>query len=354
MAQPIVAVLGSLAPGREYRHPVTDVQTGVRACELVGAELARAGYDIVVYSSSPSYVEADVVRGYVSAATSASRVHVRAPHDQAERFAAPDALPELVVDWPGASSQWEIEFFRSLLAVDGVFLIGGGRATRTAGIIAAAQRLPLITVAAFGGGAREVWKTLENADGDLTADDRSLMGRQWEDGHARLMVASLTAQRSRRAARSKAESRAGVRRPAPETVGAVAALVLLVAAIAAVVGVHAVGGTAWPMTFVLAAPLCTAIAGALIRGLSARRVTPLRSAVVGLGAGLVSGLLYVATQFITIGDLADVDVLFRLVILVTPLGLIAGYTSDQVYASFKAPRIHTPQGVDPALEQRPL
>jgi hypothetical protein len=66
MACPLIAVVGSVQKGREYNPPLEHAADARRACEELGRELANQGCDILVYSSDPKFIEADIVRGYVA------------------------------------------------------------------------------------------------------------------------------------------------------------------------------------------------------------------------------------------------------------------------------------------------
>ena len=80
VSRPRIAVVGSVDETRQFEPPVTDPGTARRACEELGGELAGAGWNLVVYSGRPSFVEADVVRGYLRSGMAPPRsIEVRAP-----------------------------------------------------------------------------------------------------------------------------------------------------------------------------------------------------------------------------------------------------------------------------------
>ena len=83
MDRPRIAVVGSIDETREFDPPVTDPAGARQACGELGEELAGAGWNLVVYSGQPKFVEAGVVRGYLrSGKAEASSVEVRAPLDK--------------------------------------------------------------------------------------------------------------------------------------------------------------------------------------------------------------------------------------------------------------------------------
>ena len=196
MDRPRIAVVGSIDETREFDPPVTDPAGARRACEELGAELADAGWNLVIYSGQPKFVEADVVRGYLrSGKAEASSVEVRAPVGKTGFVEFPTHREALDIR-PDSSRDWEVSFYPSLAGVDGVLLIGGGRSTLITGLIALTLRIPVIVAATFGGNAREVWGHLDSEHrgaGAAAAEgiDVAAMAAPWGDGSANRLVRSL-------------------------------------------------------------------------------------------------------------------------------------------------------------------
>lgn len=193
----MVAIVGSVDETRTFDPPLTDAAVAREACAELGRELAAAGWDLVVYSADETFVEGDVVRGFVDAGPPDGSVHVHAPIGT-EAFSKFRDRRELFNPVPDLSRDWEVSFYRSLASSDGVLLVGGGRSTLIAGLIALAWRVPVVAVAAFGGNARKVWDRISNeseyADKDGVAD----MVREWGEGSARRLVRGLEGQRQAR------------------------------------------------------------------------------------------------------------------------------------------------------------
>jgi hypothetical protein len=77
MARPQAAIVGSVDETRVFDPPVPDPAGARLACAELGRELAVAGWDLVVYSVKPKFIEADVVRGYVASGKATSKsIHV--------------------------------------------------------------------------------------------------------------------------------------------------------------------------------------------------------------------------------------------------------------------------------------
>lgn len=168
---------------------------------LVGVE-SVFGLSLVshVFSDSEDYVERDVVRGYLSAETAPpGRVVVRTPHDRLPTFQGVGGSESSVEIEPDTSSDWETSFYRSIVTADGVVLIGGGRSTRIAGVLAIGQQIPVVALAHFGGGARVIWQQLESSHSTVTKAEIARMARPWRDASAADHVAGVTDQIGRRA-----------------------------------------------------------------------------------------------------------------------------------------------------------
>ncbi|OLT30374.1 hypothetical protein BJF83_08780 [Nocardiopsis sp. CNR-923] len=229
------------------------------------------------------------------------------------------------------SGEWEVPFYRALLGADGVILVGGGQSTRITGILAMAQDVPILPVAAFGGGAEQVWTNLDKVRNHATDEDMRLMGAPWSPESATDLVATLVRHADERDARARGErTRARLHRWAEACV-ILAAGLLLAAALSAI---PLVGGpapaSATSLAALLVAPMSAAVSGALIRNSFGEGGSWLHAGVRGLGAGTVSVLLYVAAQLLTVPDLLDMLDARRLLFFVIPLGFSAGFTFDLV------------------------
>ncbi|MFJ2008302.1 hypothetical protein [Streptomyces chartreusis] len=344
-------MVGSVSADRVFTPPLKSVGQAQEACRLLGRELARAGCDVAVFSSRPTYIERDVVHGYAEACTAEApgRVAAYPPRHRDVDFALPSGscvTLDLVRD---TSGEWEVAYYRTLLEADGVLLVGGGQSTRIAGIIALSQRIPVLPVAAFGGGAGQVWVNLDKVRNDAGDDDIALMGDDWRPGSAARLVACLLAQRRRRQEAEEAVRR-GARAGAWRLNSGLAVAVLcLLGALGLLVGAGAPGpATAQRLAVFVTAPLLAAVGGALIRHTFESGAGWLQGAVRGLGAGLVSVLLYCASQLLALPDLLDHIDVRRLLFFTVPLGFSAGFTFDLVFERLRAGAVPvTPAGADP-------
>ncbi|MET7780751.1 hypothetical protein ABZT28_34295 [Streptomyces sp. NPDC005388] len=352
--RPLIAVIGSVDASREFAPPLKAVEQARDACRLLGAELARGGCDLAVFSSKTTYAEWDVIHGYAGACTADApgRVAAFPPRHRDVDFALPQGSCVTLETVRDTSSEWEVAYYRRLLEADGVVLIGGGQSTRIAGIVALSQRIPVLPVAAFGGGAGQVWVNLDKVRNDTDDDDIALMGDNWQSDSAARLVACLLLQRTRRRQAEQEARRAARSSMRRASTGLVAAVLSLLGALALLVTAGSPGpATVHRMTVLVAAPLLASVAGALIRHTFETESGWLRAAVRGLGAGLVSVLLYCASQLLTVPALLeDLDVR-RLLFFTVPLGFSAGFTFDLVFERLRmGGGSVTPGGGDPLAQ----
>jgi hypothetical protein len=338
MVRPQAAIVGSVDESREFNPPVADPAAARLACEELGRELAVAGWDLVVYSAKPTFIEADVVRGYVGSGKAvAASIHVRAPIGKGSFVEYADQ-PDVFDVRPDPSGDWEVSFYRSLSGCDGVILLGGGRSTLITGLIALTMRLPVLAVATFGGNARKVWERLSEETGQSEADIAE-MGKSWEDGSAAQLVQSLERQRQERLERERAAARRERTEARRAKTSLAVAVVLLLAAVAGLVlSWGSRPGSAGSIALLALVPMLAAAAGALIRTSLDVGRDWMRAGVLGGAAGLITGLLYVASQLLgspAVLDPGQTAAVRRLLFFVLPIGFVAGLTFDAVYAKLR-------------------
>jgi hypothetical protein len=342
MVRPQAAIVGSVDESRVFDPPVSDPAGARRACEELGRELAVAGWDLVVYSVKPKFVEADVVRGYVGSGKAApASIHLRAPIGKGS-FVEYDEQPDVFDVRPDPSGDWEVSFYRSLSGCDGVVLVGGGRSTLITGLIALTMRLPVLAVAAFGGNARKVWERLSGETGQSEADIAE-MGKPWEDGSAARLVQNLDRQRNARVKREQDKARSERSEARRAKTSQIVAVVLLLAAVAGLVLAWGTRpGLAGSIALLALVPMLAAAAGALIRTSLDVGRDWMRAGVLGGAAGLITGLLYVASQLLgapTILDPGQTAAVRRLLFFVLPIGFVAGLTFDAVYPKLRGTNV---------------
>ena len=166
-----VAVVGGLRDLDQAQRAAAEA-TG----KLIGVELAKAGFGLVVYFSDPESLEPHVVSGYIEGlAGGVGAIRVRYAESQRGqvRFGNDEITrPELFQHDLFPGPDWEAPFYRSLAekaGVDAVLLLGGARSTLIAGNIAVARELPVLAVNSFGGAANKIWSELANRSARLDA-----------------------------------------------------------------------------------------------------------------------------------------------------------------------------------------
>ena len=164
---PFVAAIGGL-----WQLDQATAAAAREAGEAIGAELAKAGFGLVVYFSNEESLEPHVVAGYVEALTDGcGEIRVRYAESQRGkvRFKEEATRRELFRHRLFPGQDWEAPFYRSLAeeeGVDAVLLLGGATSTLIAGQIALARRLPILAIDEFGGSAAKIWNQLAQASAD--------------------------------------------------------------------------------------------------------------------------------------------------------------------------------------------
>jgi hypothetical protein len=376
--RPRIAVVGSVDARREYDPPLRDADRARAACHELGRELALAGYDLVVFADGDHYAETLVARGYAAASVPGGRITAHPSRNQEYAPELAEGSQVLITTVRDTGSEWEVPYYRTLFEVDGVVLVGGGRSTRVSGIVALAHGVPVVPLAAFGGGAGQVWVYLDGSGELVDREDVRTLGESWSpgphstgetadtggsgstrgpgaaqasagaagptgspgttEGSARRTVGVLRRQIQRRAERRRQAERARRWGRWTESAGLVGAILLLVAALASIVLAGGPGpADAVSLTLLLAGPMCAAVSGALIRDSFGQAPSALHACARGLGAGAVAVLLYVAAQLLTVPELlVELDAR-RLLFFVVPVGFTAGFTFDLVFERLRTP-----------------
>jgi hypothetical protein len=327
--RPLIAFVGSVNPEREYKPPLRDTVMAEEACEELGAALAKAGCDLLLFSSKAHYVEATAFRGYAASGVD-GRVIVRPPQHATVEFETPPGSSIEVRVEHDSSGEWELPYYRSLLDCDGLVIVGGGQASRVAGLFALLHEVPVLPVAGFGGGAAQVRANLNLLRNDATDDELQLLGRPWTAGLSTELVAVLLAQRERRRERLVEQTRGLARsRWANRSALAITAVALIVSWLAFPFAGTGSAGSTRGLLFLTVVPMIAAVAGALLR--NSYRTEPWGwSALSGLAAGFLTVFLYLLGQIASVPDLFEQMNAQRLLLFLAPLGFISGFTFDRV------------------------
>ena len=203
--KPIIAIVGSIRKGDTINKGMEDAAK--LACQELGHKLSDEGFCIAVYSSNPQFIEPHVVSGYV-ASGKAEKASIVCYYPQGQRLdfdemKKDDSLFKRVID---SNEDWEISYYRSLAAVDGVLILGGGHSTLITGHIALSRELPTVSIAHFGGEAKKIWGHISSKPGVIEEDDVQAMAA-WSSRSAEECVKSLAKQRKRLKDKLKAKKK---------------------------------------------------------------------------------------------------------------------------------------------------
>jgi hypothetical protein len=347
---PIIAIVGNAKTS----------EVAPAAAEVLGRELAKAGFRILVFSSEPEFLEPYVVRGYVaSRAALRCSVGVRYPlHSQKPAFAEQATNGELF-DWrPDHAPDWEMSFYQSLSEVQGVVLMGGGPSTLIAGAVARGHQLAILALPGFGGRAEQGWQNLRPGPDLASSDEISLMARpDWSDDMGVECIKALTDQLARKAEAARQKRLDELRKETSIQRHATIAALLFLAAFSMV----PIAFSETPVSWMVMAALfvCPALAG--ISGATIRLVFDLRqgsmplspqsaitTGALGLIAGGVAGLLFITAQMATAtasGFLPQQAA--RLIPFCFLIGFTAGMTLDAVFRKLIATDVVETSSIQP-------
>ena len=335
-SRPLIAVLGDASK-------CSDPVAARRACEALGAELARRGCRIVVFSSSRDYVEWELVKGYLSVAgTPPASIEVRYPPDLEGRFE--DEVPgDPRFLRSRQTGDWEASMYPAFASFDGLLLIGGSRTTRIMGLFALGAKTSLATLGGMGGAAGDVWTHLKaDRHSVATEDELNLMAeREWHHGSAPRLVEALLGQRERRlhVEREAARATTDGRRAQTLTRLAVIGCALFLAVLCAMVELSVATVPRWASWVLYGTPALAGASASAIRVIYDHWSAPrpdlepqaivLTIALGFWGAGVV-GVLFLLPQLWVLGAL-DASHVFKLCGFSVPVGFVAGLTLDKVF-----------------------
>jgi hypothetical protein len=334
---PLIAIVGGADSTRtDYEPPVMHHDIARQAARALGAELAAQGCRIIVYSTEPSFIESDVVQGFLQGAPAGGQelIQVRFPYGaETGRFGETAAQEKLFEYLPDTDRSWEAGFYRSLADADGVLLLGGGRSTLIVGHVAIAQRIPISALATFGGAARTIWHSLR-PEKDLVSEVewRAMARPEWRREYAAEIVAGLRSHAMRRREAKARNEDAEQQKTLLTTWRAVLSGVLFVAAFGMAAGGNSLlPGTFWFEFLLLLVGPCAGAASALVRTIASAEPSDssiLATLAQGFGAGTAAALLFLLAQYSTAGkgsEIQPVALFFALAI-----GILAGFTFDRV------------------------
>ena len=335
---PLIAIAGSASPHRSYEPPLTDVAQVISAAESLGRELAVNSYRLAVFSSDLDFIESSVVKGYISSGCAEQRsIQVHSRFGKEAGFAEAIAFRDCFDVRPDPGDDWEVGYYRALLSVDGVLIIGGGRSAFTAGLIAISRSIPVVAAASLGGAAQRVWRRLAEAYDLVSDEDIHVMAEAWQAQSATRLVASMSRQcelRTSRIQEAEAEQQhAGCHATTSLAVGA---LFLLLALAAIPLSYSQPPGTALGITALVVAPVLAAGCGAIMRNAFDEVKSWVRTAVLGSAAGAITALLFLAAQLTTTPDILTAEGSRRLLFFILPIGFVSGLTFDAVYSRLRA------------------
>jgi hypothetical protein len=298
MPRPLVAVVGGFRDLNE-----ADVEQAKLVATAIGAELAKAGFNLVVYSSDPTFLDPYVVSGYVAALPPGGGGLIYVRYSQLQRgevkFPEEEKNADLFLHDPFPGDDWETPFYKSLAdedGVDAVLLMAGGKSTLIAGQIALARRVPVLLVHSFAGASAGIWRQLA-----LGADNQ---GVYWNAGKPSESAKQLTDRCSERtrlrdeATKREKAYRDIINRDRNAVFAGIAFVIFMGLVWYGMAPIATRGHYAFLM---LAGAAAAGATGSLLRGVigATTDTNALASCVLGLVAGLVVGAAYLVPQWVS-------------------------------------------------------
>jgi hypothetical protein len=337
----LVLVSGSAEDGRAYT-PVMDDPAGARnAAELVGAALAKNGCRIAVFSAEPQFIEHAVVKGFVGALKSttkkgrAKRIEIRAPLAAQTAFAERIQFDDIFVDLVDQEAGWRRAFIRTLAEADAALLVGGERMTAAIGHAAVAFRIPVLSLAGFGGTAQEVWRAIPLGDaGPSDSEHAEAASRDWTAARAERCVTALLAQIDRREKADQAAAEAERKQRFWISTRVTGGAFILVAAFGLVWGSVSLLPAEWAnLMLYLVGPIGGC--GAALAASSFQDPPPhgiMHTGALGLIAGVLTAAIYLLAQM-SAKQFEPTNVTFLLACLT---GIGGGFTAERVIRGWMA------------------
>lgn len=366
-----IAVVGSIDAGREQELALRDLDTSAATAKEIGRALAERDYGLIVYSGDSLFVESAIVGGYLeSEKVKPGSIRVIFPRDRTApaipMFPKAKEKPECFKLEIDQNPHWESSFYRSLGESSGVLLVGGGRSTFVAGIVAKILHKPLLPIDAFGGAASEIWEMLDSNEDYITDDERRKLAIHGDATWALSVVDIMSASKKRRSDATNLKETHSRRSRNDLRYQAVSALVVFVLTIVLIVETWDNEGLSRVqlLSCLVASPLLAGFSGAFIRRIadifqgktsSPETTSAFILGVLGAIAGGFSGLLFLMPQLAaTTASAADkLPVqLSRLVPFSMITGFLAGFTTDLVYEKLREAKAIGDTSVENLLKHR--
>lgn len=316
--RPFVAVIGGFFALDDDNAQAG--QSARRDAEGIGAELARAGFGLVVYFSKDKCLELHVVKGFAAEIPKGSAKHcirIQCAHSQRVTGGAVSGAPETVYfpeekdrddlfDGSGiGGDDWVAPFYRSLAdedgsgrrGVDAVLIMAGGQSTSIAGQITVGRQLPVLAIDAYPGAAKDIWKELKTRSHEYP--DYSQRGAKQCVGWLREACEVHLARKRER--REGERTLADLSSDAKQMKWAlIPSLSMIAALVWGVGGGLGRDGYAFLMMFALLFAGGTgALIGSLLWARAGKGTAPSTALLLGALAGMLAGLAYVVPQWIS-------------------------------------------------------
>jgi hypothetical protein len=157
------------------------------ACFEIGKALADAGMDIIIGSCRERTADLHVLKGF-SDVPGNHTVWLLRPSDE-RQLTLPELKENVTLRRKIVQGPWPAGRVPQILEADAVVLVKGAATTRICGYVAPSLERPVVSVASFGGSAKELWAHLYPyyCKAGRISDDVAALCRPWEASTAKVV-----------------------------------------------------------------------------------------------------------------------------------------------------------------------
>lgn len=327
------------------------------AASQVGLELIRKGHTILIGTDTHSTVDYHIFKGAKEHTGKTSNIEIHRPDDGTVPFAEEFKIPESEISFTRYPPLgWKVTHIEVMDTADAVLIMGSSEAVVITAVAASKLGKPVIPVGSFGGGAKTVWSYASGKrdrfyQGGLNNVDIDRLAEPWRGKvSAEHVVTSLEKVRE-----AVEQARKDLARRATPPIILWTILALMFAGMGGWVYSLAKGQT---LTFFgrhigFIGLVFVVVCFAGLWGSAMKSVLDLRSGhkltnqdvlldiVSGLGAGVISAILYLVLELAVTGKISnsqEQDDFVRVALLVSLVAVFASMYIDTALARFESVR----------------
>jgi hypothetical protein len=330
-------------------------QSLFEAATQIGNELTKRTHTIFIGSESPNTVDPYIFNGAKESSSKLSNIEIHRPDDGEIPFADDFKSPDCAMGMRHhASLNWDVVHMETMKEADAILIIGGGNRSIRTCVAANMLGKTVIPVASFGGGAKAVWSYASSKReqfyyGGLSDSEIDELTWPWRsDRSAGHIVNSLEKVHEA----IEQANRVLARRSIPRSVLS-SALGLMLTGVIGWIYFLANGQNVAILNRVAIGPIFAVVCFAGFMGSAMKSLWELRNGrkltlsdisgdvALGLGAGVISSILYLVVQLAVTGDISkalEPKDYMRIALLVSLVAVFAAMYLDTAFSRFESVR----------------